>query len=145
MTKFEFYLAGRKITFVADNKAIEEIKIKIILEHCESKDGWKKFSKFDFTICHLKEKKLVQSDSLSRSMVNLVINKYEDGINMGVHEILQNGKNFEPKDEIKRKIIKIHIKYGHRKKNHILKEKQIKISKNKLRNILKNRKTCLKK
>lgn len=136
MEKLKFYLHGKKFKLISDHKPIEVIRKKAEFGSPRLVRWLERLEKFDFECVYRKGSEVVVADALSRSSPSLKEGEEDDKINAiipceGDEQILRD------------RILKVHVDYDHRK--NILNEcfiANIKINKNKLRNVLKQCKTC---
>ncbi|KAF9747730.1 Retrovirus-related Pol polyprotein from transposon, partial [Nosema granulosis] len=131
MEKLQYHLVGKKFKLVTDHKAIEFIKTKVEFGSARIQRWFQRFEKFNFDVEYRKGVEMITSDALSRSLDN---------------KILSVINNLNSEDELQNKVINHHIKLNHRKKIQADMGKiGIKISQNKINEIIKGCWTCLKK
>lgn len=125
MEKLEFYLMGKKFIVITDHEAISFIKEKKEFGSYRIQRWHERMDRFTFEVNFRPGEMNIQPDALSRSTLTN-INAAE--INKGIVE----------------KIMEIHSRYKHRKTIYDkVKEANIEITQNELRNILKNCEKCM--
>jgi hypothetical protein len=126
MEKFTYYLEGREFELVTDHKAMVELKKKKEFGSKRILRWFERLEHFNFTVKYREGDNMVQSDALSRSV--------------GIDHISDLDI-----DTIK-EVMQMHVNKNHRKNIYqdVIK-KGIKLSENKVREIIKGCEVCLRK